>query len=470
MGRKSQRLIATFVAAVQFATICGPALAGVDDLLLGREFSQRLNEVVADPYVRNSKDLKDFVSALRQMEEQSRSRLGGDAEQRAKAPMLTDEDQRKDLARFREQLDISQSKLNAFSERVARGEYEGFIDPEFWSRCERELESREGVAIRETAKAPPLQRRPVGESAPEDLKKPAFGALEACRGQAARYSADLAKRVDTLRAQIRNLDVAISEDEQRLKNKDLQAEERERIQKKLDKERADRDTAQAEQSKASGAKAGLDVWQLASGLVMIIAGLLLVFSFDVVDGWALVAGGISMISDALKGSGGSKPADALKPGNNGNQERVTDKAPTKTDGARKVDEAVSVKGPTDAQALDTTYKPQGFETVPPQAPGGNLVLLYNAKTKILVVARADKSTELLRIDLSTVKTEGAFWPKDIRPSDMESASAWAIDTKHNYVAVTVTGSFPGGKKTPLSILERPAGAGYVAIMRATAQN
>ncbi|WP_113479815.1 hypothetical protein [Rhizobiales bacterium] len=420
--------------------------------LVGEEFRVDLASLLRMDNI-DAPELTDLVKALGDLKKPMEDY------QNQKTPDTPTSDQvRTDLSSIMGSIERSKQSLRSFSIKVQRGEYEGYISPEFWTRCMQQLgsplgavegafaiaDSKQGDDKAKAEKLKPFEAQLKGVNGEAYLK---------CQGEAQALSTQLAQKSDKLGKDIEELEKQAKEIEQKYKPGDSKREEL------LKKNQEQKDQKVNDKRKTDEAKQGVDTWAIISGLIMIAAGLIVVFYFGIPQGWALVAGGFAMI---LEGMGKKK---RQKPGGQPGSDAAAvagqeDEQPTNS--AAKVKDADQKgKGGVDATAAQNKFGPQGFTTVESKAPKGNLLLMFNGAEKVLIVVQVDTAEQIVKIELSKAKTGGpGVWAEDLKLTDLTALSDWSIDTSGNFVLLNFKGTFPT-RASAVALFEARDGA-YVA--------
>lgn len=369
----------------------------------------------------------------------------------------SDEDKKAIIEQFKTKIEDAKRGLTKFSVNVSTGKYEDLFDKEFWNRCQGELTS----AINLVNSADP-----DAEKENRTVKVDKFQPLDDCRAEADEISAKLGQRIALLDEQIIGLDKEIKKIDDQLKNNDLTAEERAELEKKRKQAQDERDQKQAEKQKAEEAKSGIDLWLLVSGLVMIVAGAVLVFFYDIVNGWGLIAGGVGMVVDAVEGNdAGTSPSPSAGSGTT---------ASSTTDGQSAISKAVEDgraggdPAPEETSAVTSSLEELGFKPVAAVGEPGNFMLFHNSATKVIAVYKIKPQEEIFSVDLTTVETSPGLIRPELVPTDISGVTNWSMQTKSemlsgNGVSLTFDATFSPDTTTKVALLESTDSKGNVVF-------
>lgn len=432
MLRFRNRIFTTFicVAYVWVSSISGAAATTADDLqqlIFGAPFTLSVASVLPEMPAAQAAEfqdaLKGLVAPLKDIEN-------------GKQPTKPSDDQaRAQIKSLRESLNKGREALNSFKAKVARGEFDEMPQlKSFVAKCNDQLDQKlKDVDQVTRTKVPESGSLKINEQPPSTITQSSFQDLQKCRGEATKLVAELEARSQALEEQLNRIDAAIDQNDKDLQNGKIDQAKHDQIKKQLEKQR---DTAKKEKDNTDDAKKGVNVWLVVLGVLSVIAGIVLICCYDILDAWTLIATGIGLIGEGLGSKGGDQANNAPPADANGAQGNGTG---TST----KVNEGSAAGKPNqDTTEVEKEYKDKGYTAVPPSTPGGNLVLFLNPATKEVVVARADNKAETVRIPLKEVKVDPVMWPSAVHPWDLTGASSWSISTVNGFVKLSLLGKFP----------------------------
>ncbi|UWM75852.1 hypothetical protein N1937_00965 [Rhizobium sp. WSM4643] len=415
-------------------------------LFIGEKFQLQLAEFmqgfdVGDPVV------NDILTLLNTVTPEASAGAEGKP-----MPPLSNSEKRAQLEQARKNLSRSRESLAQLRDRVARGQYKSIFPTEFWTRCEAVISVQADAANKAIDSTTTASTKLEG-AAPEELK--ASQDAQACYAEYDATKAKIEQNIAALDKTIVDADQALKTNEEQFKNSKISKEDHDRIKKEKEKEKED---AQKQKKQEEGAKEAVNSWALVAGLALVAAGLVLVFCYDIADGWALVTTGLSMVA----GSGGGGSGDGNKgsgPGKDGQTAAVGPSASSAD--STKVGEAAKSPAPANDNDLKQKYKEPEFVFAQPSAPGGNIYLLLARTTKSLVLVRGDTKEEVIRIALDGVVEQSGYWKLPEKLTDLTAANKWELTTKSGYVVLRFEGDF-AGKKSPISIIESIEPGQYTA--------